>query len=138
MQKAAKRVQWKEHSTGLWIKAESDALGNWQFFERKKGPRWQPTTSTKERADLANRIASSWKMLSAHNGLGWQSQYERVKRWHARVKTIGIAQTDAEDTQREHDDVYAFFQSCYYLKDWLEMEVYSPRHNSTHCLTKRR
>jgi len=56
--------------------------------------------------------------LSAHSSGGWRGQYERVLRWHRLVKRIGRAKTD-EDTEQEHDFLYAYFQNCYQLRDWL-------------------
>ena len=54
-----------------------------------------------------------------------QEQFERMKRWYERIKKI--------DEGRPHnlsflnlpssyfyDEVYAFFQNCYHLKDWIK------------------
>jgi hypothetical protein len=57
---------------------------------------------------------------SRHKNLGWQGQYERVKRWHRKVQEIGVRRKRADDTEEEHDYIYAFFQNCYHLRDWLQ------------------
>lgn len=57
--------------------------------------------------------------VSVHKSGGWQGQYERVKRWHSLVQKIG-GQQKKGDTEQEHDFVYAFFQNCYHLRDWLQ------------------
>ncbi len=55
----------------------------------------------------------------------WQftEQYKRVERWHARLKAICRKVPkdigDDEDIQGR-DDILAFFQNCYHLKDWVE------------------
>jgi hypothetical protein len=44
----------------------------------------------------------------------WREQYERLGRWHARLAEapdVGI---------RQADDFYAFFVTCYHLKDWIK------------------
>jgi hypothetical protein len=43
---------------------------------------------------------------------GWQSQFERVCRWHARLH----AASTPEDCL---DYLYAFFESAFALRDWL-------------------
>ncbi len=64
---------------------------------------------------------------SHHKNQGWESQLFRLHRWHKRVKEIGTANSNSEDMEKEHDYVYAFFQNCYHLKDWLKhSQVISP------------
>lgn len=40
---------------------------------------------------------------------GWRSQYERIYRWHGKLKTEG-----------DLDSYISFFVNCHALKDWLE------------------
>jgi hypothetical protein len=51
---------------------------------------------------------------SWHNSRGWPGQLDRTRRWRGR---IGRA-TDPDDVT---DFLFAFFQSCYALRDWLEL-----------------
>lgn len=53
--------------------------------------------------------------LSFHRQGGWQNQFSRLQRWHARVKQLkdGVSAD-------ELDVLYAFFQNCFSLKDWLK------------------
>lgn len=45
----------------------------------------------------------------------YKEQYNRVMRYYNRIKTR------TNDTQKEYeDDLYAFFQNCWHLKDWLK------------------
>jgi len=46
----------------------------------------------------------------------WREQYDRVKRWRARLGE----RTGVED--RRVDDFYAFFSTCFHLKDWLKQD----------------
>ena len=46
---------------------------------------------------------------------GWQGQYRRMLRWRDRVDSI----YRSEDADSIYDFTYAFFQSCYHLRDWL-------------------
>ena len=54
---------------------------------------------------------------SIHISSGWKGQWARVQRWNVRLKKVAAAPGDSE---RYFDDVYAFFQNCYHLRDWLE------------------
>lgn len=47
---------------------------------------------------------------------GWRVQYDRMRRWHARVRSA----TAVDDLYI--DSVYAFFIFCFHLKDWLAMD----------------
>ena len=49
---------------------------------------------------------------SWHRSPGWRGQLERARRWHQRL----LGATSLEDAE---DFAYAFFQNCYYLRDWL-------------------
>jgi|SRR5262245_2086512 len=46
---------------------------------------------------------------------GWRDQYNRMKRWSARL-------TDNSFEPRDVDDFYAFFSCCFHLKDWLKAD----------------
>lgn len=53
-------------------------------------------------------------LQSFHN---WKEQYERVLRWHERVKEFDNVDCPS---QGDLDYLLAFFMNCYHLKDWLE------------------
>jgi hypothetical protein len=44
----------------------------------------------------------------------WREQYERMKRWQARLDE------PYEEDARQVDDCYAFFVVCYHLWDWIK------------------
>src|SRR5262252_10085603 len=46
----------------------------------------------------------------------WREQYERLKRWQARLKE------PAPVDDRRLDDYHAFFICCFHLKDWLRAD----------------
>lgn len=50
----------------------------------------------------------------------WDEQWNRVLRWHERMRLIekGVVPTNPIDCYQ--DDVLAFFVSCYHMKDWLK------------------
>ena len=65
---------------------------------------------------------------SLHKSQGWKSQWLRLGRWHERVQKIGNAESTYENSECQHDDVYAFFMNCYHLRDWLtKSEVVDPK-----------
>jgi hypothetical protein len=49
---------------------------------------------------------------------GWTGQYRRMLRWRDRT-TEAIRGGDADTI---YDFTYAFFQSCYHLRDWLRAD----------------
>ena len=49
-------------------------------------------------------------------------QWERVKRWHQKVKELDNAEVDLEDNYCL-DIVYAFFINCFHLRDWIKNSV---------------
>jgi hypothetical protein len=58
---------------------------------------------------------------------GWEEHWERVRRWHVRLKRIcnglpkGVAREDAID------EVLAFFPTCYHLRDSLIQSGHKPQ-----------
>lgn len=44
----------------------------------------------------------------------WREQYDRMKRWQARLRESDVAD------ERRLDDFHAFFVTCFHLKDWLK------------------
>jgi len=61
---------------------------------------------------------------SVHRNEGWQGQYTRLVRWHERMHSA--AQSGSSDLE---DFVFAFFQNCYYLRDWLLKTSTITRHD---------
>jgi hypothetical protein len=55
----------------------------------------------------------------------WTEQWDRVYRWLRRVQESAIGRMHDSPTDVYQDDVYAFFQNCYHLKDWLKNDVSS-------------
>ena len=47
-------------------------------------------------------------------------QLERTKRYFTRFKKINDGKLHDQSSQNYDDDVYAFFQNCYHLKDWIK------------------
>jgi hypothetical protein len=50
----------------------------------------------------------------------YQQQWKRVKRWYRRLKYISENKPASESSKNDDDDVAAFFQNCYHLKDWIK------------------
>ena len=46
-------------------------------------------------------------------------QYKRMKRWYRRFEDINKGRNHNVDSDNYQDEVYAFFISCYHLKDWI-------------------
>ncbi len=47
-------------------------------------------------------------------------QYSRVKRFFNRFKQINNGRVHDLESSNYEDEVYAFFQNCYHLKDWIK------------------
>lgn len=50
----------------------------------------------------------------------YEEQLARVKRYYERFKRLNDGKATEELSEADVDDVYAFFQNCYHLKDWLK------------------
>jgi hypothetical protein len=50
----------------------------------------------------------------------WEEQLARVRRYHARFKEANDGVEMRVTTEYAADDMHAFFQNCYHLKDWLK------------------
>ena len=46
-------------------------------------------------------------------------QFARIKRWHKRLEEIYLGREHDRESDYYQDVVYAFFQNCFHLKDWL-------------------
>jgi hypothetical protein len=51
---------------------------------------------------------------------GWREQYDRMKRWHERFAQIDQGYKHDRPSEHSVDDIYAFFQNCFHLKDWIK------------------
>ena len=49
----------------------------------------------------------------------WLDQWHRVRRWLDRFTETNSGRSHTKDSDNYQDEVYAFFQNCYHLKDWL-------------------
>lgn len=63
-------------------------------------------------------IPKEYPAGSIHSSLGWRGQLARVSRWLDRLMCVRSPE-DAEDF------LYAFFQNCYHLRDWVLTELSS-------------
>jgi len=54
---------------------------------------------------------------SQHRAGGWLAQYDRMRRWHDRLRTADWSVPSVREERL--DDAYAFFQNCFALRDWL-------------------
>jgi hypothetical protein len=50
----------------------------------------------------------------------YETQFERTRRYHNRFKQLNDGMEHAAPSDTYVDDIYAFFQNCYHLKDWLK------------------
>jgi len=57
------------------------------------------------------------------NSRKWFEQFRRVKRWYTRFKSIDEGRPDTLTLDGYLDEVYAFFQNCYHLKDWIKNDA---------------
>lgn len=50
----------------------------------------------------------------------YESQLDRVQRYLQRFSEINSGREHNQPSDYYEDDVYAFFQNCYHLKDWIK------------------
>lgn len=53
----------------------------------------------------------------------WRDQYDRAHRYLARVTEIASGVTHVCSALNYTDDMLAFFQNCYHLKDWIKNDA---------------
>jgi hypothetical protein len=56
----------------------------------------------------------------------WREQYERAERWYKRFETINTGRAHDVSSDNYVDEIYAFFQNCYHLKDWIKYDASLP------------
>jgi hypothetical protein len=60
---------------------------------------------------------------SSHTYGGWRNQFKRMNRWYKRLQH---AEKELEETGKlsvdDMDNILAYFQNSYHLRDWLKME----------------
>jgi len=57
---------------------------------------------------------------------GWREQYDRTVRWFDRFTELSVGRHHVTGSDNYVDDVYAFFQNCYHLKDWIKNDPALP------------
>lgn len=50
----------------------------------------------------------------------WLEQWNRVRRWYERFRETARGREHDRESEAYQDEVYAFFQNCHHLKDWLK------------------
>jgi hypothetical protein len=50
----------------------------------------------------------------------YREQYDRMKRWYQRFDELNQGRIHNLMSENYLDEIYAFFQNCYHLKDWLK------------------
>lgn len=57
---------------------------------------------------------------------GWREQYDRTVRWFDRFTELTLGRRHVSVSDSYIDDIYAFFQNCYHLKDWIKNDPALP------------
>jgi hypothetical protein len=57
---------------------------------------------------------------------GWMGQWQRVLRWFSRMEATAEGRYHDTETDHYEDEAYAFFDSCFHLKDWLKNDPAHP------------
>lgn len=61
--------------------------------------------------------------LNIYRHGGWRGQLDRVRRWHQRIQRLRPAAPKDELDSFILDYVYAFFQNCNHLADWISKDA---------------
>jgi hypothetical protein len=56
----------------------------------------------------------------------WQDQWGRVGRWHDKLRSTAEGRPHEMDSLSYEDEMYAFFESCFHLKDCLKNDPARP------------
>ena len=55
-------------------------------------------------------------------------QYDRMQRWYKKFSDIDKGRSHDTPSENYVDDIYAFFQNAYHLKDWIKNDLAVPAH----------
>ncbi len=58
-------------------------------------------------------------MRDGGRGGGFREQYDRMLRWYARFKRVTEGKGLKDDVEYHKDDMRAFFENCFHLRDWI-------------------
>jgi len=56
----------------------------------------------------------------------YREQYDRMKRWYERFEAINQGHRHEVSSDYYLDEIYAFFENCYHLKDWIKNDSAVP------------
>jgi hypothetical protein len=57
-------------------------------------------------------------------------QFERVKRYYARFQKLNAGRPHDVPSEEYFDEIYAFFQNCYHLKEYLKNDPAFTKHSN--------
>ena len=57
-------------------------------------------------------------------------QFERVKRYYARFQKLSAGRPQDVPSEEYFDEIYAFFQNCYHLKEYLKNDPAFTKHSN--------
>src|SRR5688500_903473 len=58
--------------------------------------------------------------------MAFQEQWERAVRWYERFRELNHGREHTMPSDNYQDEIYAFFQNCYHLKDWIKNDAAAP------------
>ena len=58
--------------------------------------------------------------------MGYEEQFARAVRWYERFRELTDGRAHAKESDNYIDEIYAFFQNCYHLKDWIRNDTSAP------------
>lgn len=61
----------------------------------------------------------------------YTEQLKRARRYYVRFKRLNDGMEHRDATEAYMDDIVAFFQNCYHIKDWLKNDPGFTKHSSS-------
>ena len=58
---------------------------------------------------------------SVHKNNGWHGQLDRTTRWYERIQALARQKSSYLIELEDLDIVFAFFQNCWHLREWVEL-----------------
>jgi len=65
------------------------------------------------------RVLRHYDLFRERRRPGWRDQWARVQRWYGRFRKTNDGRPHERESDFYQDEVYAFFQNCHHLRDWL-------------------
>lgn len=70
--------------------------------------------------------STDWVVTQERLNMAFQDQLDRSVRWYERFRDLTHGREHTMGSENYADEIFAFFQNCYHLKDWIQNDTQVP------------